>query len=300
MTEQAANPAKPAPRAAMSIDVEDWFQVENLKSVVARDTWDERELRVERNTDRMLELMAENGARCTCFILGWVAEKCPALVKRIAGAGHEIASHGYGHELIYEIGPEAFREDIKRGVGLVEDATGHKIRGYRAPNFSITDWAIDILQEHGLTYDSSAFPTVAHDRYGKLKGMDAGKPVAEIRPGFHEVCVSVLRLGPKGLPWAGGGYFRLFPYPLFKWGVSKILKAGQPYVFYIHPWEIDPGQPRMSGLRRSHRFRHYNNLEKGESRFASLLRDFQWTSVAEVMGGEIDRMGAGAVDQHGG
>jgi polysaccharide deacetylase family protein (PEP-CTERM system associated) len=278
-----------APRAALSIDVEDWFQVENLRSAIDRDTWDERDLRVERNTDRMLEIMAERNARCTCFILGWVAEKCPALVRRIADAGHEIASHGYGHQLVYEIGPEAFREDMKRGIGLVEDATGAKVRGYRAPNFSITDWAIDILQELGLTYDSSAFPTVAHDRYGKLTGMDAGTPIAEIRPGFHEVCVSVLKLGPKGLPWAGGGYFRLFPYPLFRWGVKKILASGLPYVFYIHPWEIDPDQPRIDGLKKSHRFRHYNNLEKGERRFASLVGDFDWTTVGDLVEREIAR-----------
>ena len=274
---------KTQPLAAMSIDVEDWFQVENLKGVVARDTWDERELRVERNTDRMLELMASRGVTGTCFILGWVAEKCPALIKRIADAGHEIASHGYGHDLIYSLSHDQFREDIKRGKGIVEDLTGAQITGYRAPSFSITDWAIDILQEQGITYDSSAFPTVAHDRYGKLTGMRAGVPVQEIRPGFHEVCVSVLQLGKKGLPWAGGGYFRLFPYPLFKWGVKKILASGQPYVFYIHPWEIDPGQPRMSGLKASHRFRHYNALKVCDQRFDTLLADFRWTTMRSVL-----------------
>lgn len=277
----------PTTRAAMSIDVEDWFQVENLKGVVARDTWDERELRVERNTDRMLELMDTHGVRCTCFILGWVAEKCPALIKRIADAGHEIASHGYGHDLIYNLSHDAFREDMTRGIGIVEDLTGAKIRGYRAPSFSITDWAIDILQELGLTYDSSAFPTVAHDRYGKLAGMDSGKPIVEIRDGFHEVCVSVLKVGKKGVPWAGGGYFRLFPYTLFKRGVKKILSSGNPYVFYIHPWEIDPGQPKMDGLKRSHRFRHYNNLDKCDSRFDDLLKSFEWRPVGELLADEL-------------
>ncbi len=270
----------------MSIDVEDWFQVENLKAVVARDTWDERELRVERNTDRMLELMAESGVRCTCFILGWVADRRPALIRRIAAAGHEIASHGYGHDLIYSLTPEQFREDVRRAKRLTEDLTGAVVRGYRAPSFSITDWAIDILREEGFTYDSSAFPTVAHDRYGKLAGMDAGEPIAEIRPGFHEVCVSTLQLGRRGLPWAGGGYFRLIPYPVFKRGVRRILRSGTPYVFYIHPWEIDPGQPRVSGLRRSHAFRHYNNLDRCEARFASLLSDFEWTTVGELLARE--------------
>jgi len=267
----------------MSIDVEDWFQVENLRAVVGRDTWDERELRVERNTDRMLELMAERGVRCTCFILGWVADRCPDLIRRIAAAGHEIASHGYGHDLIYSLTPEQFREDVRRAKRLTEDLTGASVRGYRAPSFSITDWAIDILHEEGFAYDSSAFPTVAHDRYGKLSGMDAGEPIAEIRPGFHEVCVSTLQLGRRGLPWAGGGYFRLIPYPVFRRGVRRILRSGTPYVFYIHPWEIDPGQPRMTGLRRSHAFRHYNNLGRCESRFASLLSEFAWTTVGELL-----------------
>jgi polysaccharide deacetylase family protein (PEP-CTERM system associated) len=280
----------------MSIDVEDWFQVENLKAVVARDTWDERDLRVERNTDRMLELMDERGVKGTCFILGWVADKCPALIKRIAAAGHEIASHGYGHDLIYSLTHEQFREDIRRAKALVEDQTGARIRGYRAPSFSITDWSIDILQEEGFEYDSSAFPTVAHDRYGKLTGMDAGKPITELRPGFHEVCVSTLQLGSRGLPWAGGGYFRLIPYPVFKRGVAKILKDGGPYVFYIHPWEIDPGQPRMSGLKRSHAFRHYNNLDRCDARFAAILSDFQWMPVGDLLqrttGADVQRNAA--------
>lgn len=279
----AATPPNPRPLAAMSIDVEDWFQVENLRAVVSKDSWDERELRVERNTDRMLEMMAARNIKGTCFILGWVADKCPGLIRRIAAQGHEIASHGYGHDLIYNLTHEQFREDITRAKKLVEDLTGARIRGYRAPSFSITDWAIDILREQGFEYDSSAFPTVAHDRYGKLSGMDAGKPIVEIRPGFWEVCVSTLTLGSRGVPWGGGGYFRLFPYPLFRWGVKRILASDVPYVFYIHPWEIDPGQPRMKGLKRSHRFRHYNALGVCEARFASLLKDFEWTTMAEVL-----------------
>lgn len=269
--------------AAMSIDVEDWFQVENLRSVVARDSWDARELRVERNTDRMLELMAKHGVKSTCFILGWCAERVPGLVKRIADAGHEIASHGYGHDLIYSLKPEQFKADIERSKKHLEDLTGKKVRGYRAPSFSITDWSIDVLQGLGFEYDSSAFPTVAHDRYGKLSNMHAGIPVQEIRPGFHEVCVSVLQMGKKGLPWAGGGYFRLIPYALFRAGVKKILNGGMPYVFYIHPWEIDAGQPRLTGMKRSHRFRHYVNLSRCDARFDALLGDFKWTTMADLL-----------------
>ncbi len=269
--------------AALSIDIEDWFQVENLKAVIARDTWNERELRVERNTERMLELMADRGVRCTCFVLGWVADKCPGLIRRIAAAGHEIASHGYGHELIYTLSPAAFREDVKRGIGVVEAASGSKVRGYRAPSFSITDWALDVLQELGIEYDSSAFPAAAHDRYGRLTGLDTGAGVAEVRPGLHEIFVSTLRIGALGVPWAGGGYFRLIPYPLFAWGVRRILEQGKPYVFYIHPWEIDPGQPRMTGLKASHAFRHYTNLGRCEAAFARLLDDFRWTTLDDLM-----------------
>ena len=271
--------------AAMSIDVEDWFQVENLKSVVPRATWNSRESRVERNTDRMLDLMAAHDARCTCFILGWIAEKYPTLVRRIADAGHEIASHGYWHELVYSLSPDQFREDVRRTNELLEGITGAKVRGYRAPNFSITDWAIDVLRELGMEYDSSAFPTVAHDRYGKLSGIGAGKPIVTLREGFSEVCVSCLNLGRRGLPWGGGGYFRLLPYPAFRRGVAHILSSGQPYVFYIHPWEIDGEQPRMSGggLKRSHQFRHYVNIRRCEARWDRLLGDFQWTTIADVL-----------------
>ncbi len=283
------------PLAAMSIDVEDWFQVENLKSAIARDTWNSRDLRVEKNTDRMLELMAARKIKGTCFILGWVAEKCPALVRRITEQGHEIASHGYGHDLIYSLTHEQFAQDIDRSKKLIEDLSGKRVTGYRAPSFSITDWAIDILKDKGFEYDSSAFPTVAHDRYGKLAGMDAGHPITEIRPGFYEVCVSVLKLGKKGVPWAGGGYFRLFPYPLFRWGVQRILASGTPYVFYIHPWEIDPGQPRIDGLKRSHRFRHYNNLDRCDARYAALLRHFEWTTMREL----LDRHKPGAGHEPG-
>jgi polysaccharide deacetylase family protein (PEP-CTERM system associated) len=267
----------------MSIDVEDWFHVENLKRAIPRDTWDERQLRVERNTDRMLELLARRNTRCTCFVLGWVAERCPALVERIAAAGHEVASHGYGHEILTDLSPDEFRADVQRSKALLEDLTGKPVRGYRAPSFSITEWSIPILQELGFTYDSSVFPVLAHDRYGKLRGVVAGEPVVELRPGFHEVCISCLTVGSRGLPWGGGGYFRLLPYGIFRRGVGRILDADEGYVFYFHPWEIDPGQPRVSGLSRLHGFRHYVGLERAEDRFSSLIGDFEWTTVADLL-----------------
>jgi polysaccharide deacetylase family protein (PEP-CTERM system associated) len=269
--------------AAMSIDVEDWFQVENLKPVVARATWDSRESRVVRNTNRILDLLEEHRARATFFVLGWVAERQPELIRRIAAGGHEIASHGYGHDLIYTLSPAEFRADVERGKKLLEDGTGQRVLGYRAPSFSITDWAVSILQDLGFEYDSSVFPTVAHDRYGRLTGVDLGQPILELRPGFHEVSISCLPLGKRGLPWGGGGYFRMLPYAAWRGGVRRILGSGAPYVFYIHPWEIDPGQPRMRGLSAVSRFRHYLNLARCEDRFARLLADFSWTTVKSLL-----------------
>jgi polysaccharide deacetylase family protein (PEP-CTERM system associated) len=266
----------------MTIDVEDWFQVENLSGAIRRETWSQRQLRVERNMDRMLELMAGRGVRSTCFVLGWVADRCPSLVRRIADAGHEIASHGFAHDLLDSLTPEAFRADVDRSKVLLEDLAGTRVIGYRAPSFSIKEWAIPILQDLGFIYDSSAFLTAAHDRYGRLPGLSAGDGVVEVRPGFHEVCVSCL--GSPGIPWGGGGYFRLIPYALFRRGIQRILRGGRPYVFYIHPWEIDPRQPRVDGLPRTYRFRHYVGLESCEQRFRSLLEDFEWSRVAELVG----------------
>jgi polysaccharide deacetylase family protein (PEP-CTERM system associated) len=275
------------PAAAMSIDVEDWFHVENLRPAIPRDTWATREDRVERNMDRMLELLERNGARSTCFVLGWVAERCPSLVKRIADSGHEIACHGYGHELLTRLSPLEFREDVRRCKDLLEDLTGREIRGYRAPSFSITEWAIPILRDLGFAYDSSAFPTIAHDRYGSLPGVTAARPVAELAAGFHEVSIPVIPLGGRGLPWGGGGYFRLLPYPIFRRGVARVLRGGAPYVFYTHPWEIDPGQPRVKGLSRLAAFRHYTGLASAEQRFEALLGDFRWETVAAVLAARI-------------
>jgi polysaccharide deacetylase family protein (PEP-CTERM system associated) len=281
--EQSPSRADQMAPGAMSIDVEDWFHVENLKGVVPRETWSERQLRVERNTDLMLGLLEQHDVSCTCFILGWVAERCPSLVERIAAAGHEVASHGHGHDLLSNLSPEEFREDVRRSKELLEDLTGQPVRGYRAPSFSIIDWAIPILRDLGFEYDSSVFPTVAHDRYGRLSGVVTGSQVIELSPDFHEVCISCLPVGSRGLPWGGGGYFRLMPYPLFRRGVTRILASGEPYVFYIHPWEIDPDQPRVDGLSPWHGFRHYVGLGRAEERFRSLLAEFRWTTVADVV-----------------
>jgi polysaccharide deacetylase family protein (PEP-CTERM system associated) len=269
--------------AALSIDVEDWFHVENLTPVIARDTWPERELRVVRNTELLLEILGERGVRATCFVLGWVAERRPELIRRIAEAGHEVACHGYGHQLLGKLSINEFREDVRRAQALLEDLIGVAVRGYRAPSFSITDWAIPVLEELGFTYDSSFFPIAMHDRYGWLSGVDPSATVSELRPGFHEVAISCLALGRRRVPWGGGGYFRLIPYPVFRAGINRILASGQPYVFYMHPWEIDPDQPRVDGLSRTARLRHYTGLGSAEARLRSLIRDLRWTTVADLL-----------------
>jgi polysaccharide deacetylase family protein (PEP-CTERM system associated) len=268
---------------ALSIDVEDWFHSANVTSVVPRETWDRCASRVESNTMRMLEILHEQRACATFFVLGWVAERFPRLVLAIAAAGHEIASHGYGHELVYRMTPPAFRADVARARVLLEDLTSLPVRGYRAPCFSITDWATDILQEEGYSYDSSAVTTLVHDRYGRLAGINGRQPILKLRERFDEVCVSCLPLGSRGVPWGGGGYFRFVPYALWTYGIAAIRWAGLPYVFYIHPWEIDPEHPLPAGISASNRFRQRVNLHRCEARFAALAGAFEWISIGDLL-----------------
>jgi polysaccharide deacetylase family protein (PEP-CTERM system associated) len=271
--------------AAFSIDVEDWFHVENLKPAISRDSWPTRELRVERSMDRMLQLLedAPGSVRATCFILGWVAERCPSLIRKVAGAGHEIASHGFGHDLVATLSPNAFRADVSRSKSLLEDLVGAEVRGYRAPSFSIADWAIPILQEVGFSYDSSFFASVAHDRYGTLTGLGPDDSIVELAPGFHEVPISSLIFGSRPIPWGGGGYFRAIPYAAYRWGIRRVIASERPYIFYIHPWEIDPAQPRVTGIPVTYRMRHYLGLKRCEARLRSLLADFGWTTISRLI-----------------
>lgn len=271
----------------MSVDVEDWFHVENLRHAVSRDTWHRQELRVERTMDRLLQLMGDRDVRATCFILGWVAERVPHLVQRIAEAGHEIASHGHRHDPVHELTPAEFRSDIQRSKHTLEELTNQPVLGYRAPGFSLTDWAIPILEDVGFKYDSSFFPTtIMRERYGKPMSLEKSGASIIRRGCFSEVPLSCLDLSGHALPWAGGTYFRLLPYPVFKSGVKRIMNSGKPYIFYIHPWELDATQPRVVGLRRSQRMRHYLNLEKTEPRLSSLLSDFRWITIAELLRAE--------------
>jgi len=274
---------------AMTVDVEDWFQVQAFAGAISRDAWDRLPRRVEANTDRILELFAGARVRATFFTLGWVAERHPTLVRRIVAAGHELASHGYGHELVHAIGPERFRADLRRARAALEDAAGVRVIGYRAPTFSIgpasAPWAHAILAETGHAYSSSVFP-VRHDLYGAPEA-----PRGPYRPdgsGVVELPMTTVRVGGRNLPCAGGGWFRLVPYALFRQGLRRVNAAElRPGIFYFHPWEIDPDQPRVAGAPRLSRFRHYTGLASMVSRVSRLLRDFAWGRIDEVFSAEI-------------
>jgi polysaccharide deacetylase family protein (PEP-CTERM system associated) len=269
----------------MSIDVEDYFHVSVFDGLVPRSQWERMESRVVANTLRLLDLFEEHDVRATFFVLGWVGERYPGLVKTIARRGHEIASHGFAHRLIYDQTPAAFREDVRRAKRLLEDACGRRVIGYRAPSYSITPkslWALDILLEEGYEYDSSIFP-IRHDRYGIP--VSARQPYRIDRKvgSLVEVPGSTTQVGPLNLPVAGGGYFRILPYWWTKWGISRVNeREGRPAVFYLHPWEIDPDQPRLAAGRLGC-FRHYRHLAETEGRLRQLLRDFRFDAIESVV-----------------
>lgn len=279
---------------ALTVDVEDYFQVNAFAKVIRRDTWDSYPLRVGDNTKRVLDLFDEYQVKATFFVLGWVAERLPDLAKEIHRRGHEIACHGYGHELIYDIGPERFREDIRRAKMILEDQTGTTICGYRAPSYSITNqsiWALDILIESGFTYDSSIFP-VYHDTYGIR---DAPRFPYMIQRQNGEICefpltTYPLRLGKLEyrMPIAGGGYLRLLPVLLLLRLMKKINAfEGKPVVLYFHPWEIDPMQPRIKASLKS-RFRHYLNLDKTEAKLTGILSQIRFDTMKNVLESYFD------------
>lgn len=275
---------------ALSIDVEDYFQVHALEGVVRRADWESYPSRVEANTRRVLRILAESQVRATFFILGWVADRFPHLVVEIAAEGHEIATHGYWHELIYRQTPQEFAADLSRSMQAIRSALaagGGKMAavpllGYRAPSFSIVReslWALDVLRDHGLCYDSSIFPLVAHDRYGIA---DAKRFAHRLANGLWELPVSTVHLVGRNWPVAGGGYFRLYPYWVTYQAIRRINAEGHPAVVYLHPWELDPQQPRIAGIGVISRFRHYINLSQTEARLRRLLQDFSFAPMAEV------------------
>jgi polysaccharide deacetylase family protein (PEP-CTERM system associated) len=269
----------------MTVDVEDYFHVSVFDGVVPRSEWEGLESRVCRNTERLLALFDEHRVRATFFVLGWVAERSPSLVRQIVAGGHEVACHSYGHRLVYDLGRAQFRDDVRRAKGVLEAAGGVPVLGYRAPSYSITPkslWALDVLIEEGFVYDASIFP-IHHDRYGIPLSPRHPYTVAREAGTLVEVPASTVRLGPLNLPIAGGGYFRILPYGWTRWGIDRLNRSeGQPAIFYLHPWEIDPDQPRL-GTSWLGRFRHYRNLNLTESRLRALLQDFRFGRLIDVL-----------------
>jgi len=282
----SANARRATPRSAvtnaLTVDVEDYFQVSALAPHIDRATWNRRECRVERNVERLLGLFAARGARATFFALGWIAERYPHLMRRIVAEGHELASHGYGHQRCTELGRTELLDDVRRAKEVLEDGTGQPVQGYRAPSFSIgggNPWAFDVLLEAGYRYTSSVYP-VRHDHYGMP---DAPRfPYASVA-GLTEIPISTVRAGNRNIPIGGGGYFRLLPYAASRWAIARFHREEQrPAIFYMHPWEIDPGQPRVAGVDAKSRFRHYVSLHRTEGRLERLLQDFRWDRVDRV------------------
>jgi polysaccharide deacetylase family protein (PEP-CTERM system associated) len=272
----------------MTIDVEDYFQVSAFASHIPRDSWPSLACRVESNIDRILAMLDERDVKATFFTLGWIAERYPAMVRLIVDNGHELASHGHNHLRVSDQSPDEFLDDITRSKKLLEDIGGQAVIGYRAPSFSIGTrnlWALDILQEAGYRYSSSIYP-IHHDHYGMP---DA--PRFKFHPrgpsGLVELPATTVKLFERNLPASGGGYFRLLPYSLSRWLMRRVNHTDlQPCIFYFHPWEIDPGQPRQKNIGLKTRFRHYVNLSRTEPRIRALLRDFQWGRMDHIFMGK--------------
>jgi len=267
---------------ALSIDVEDYFMVSAFAPHVPRNSWDSLPCRVEANIDNILALLAERDVHATFFTLGWVAERYPALVRRIVDAGHELASHGYEHYRATEQGYGPFLADIRLAKAVLEDVAGQPVTGYRAPSFSVgpaNDWAFDCIALAGYRYSSSIYP-IRHDHYGVP---DAPRFAHEVRPGLLEVPVATMRALARNWPAGGGGYFRLLPYSLSRWFLDRVNAVdGKPAMFYVHPWEFDPEQPRVAEASSKARFRHYLNLKRTGGRMRRLLADFRWDRVDRV------------------
>jgi polysaccharide deacetylase family protein (PEP-CTERM system associated) len=267
---------------AFTVDVEDYFQVSAFEHLFPRSTWDQQSRRVELSTQNLLETLARHQVVGTFFTLGWVAERTPQLIRQIVTAGHELASHGYDHTRVTELTPQAFREDVAKTKKILEDIAGVEVSGYRAPTFSFRknyDWAYDILAETGHRYSSSIAP-LKHDLYGVP---DAPRHFYRASAGLTEIPLSTVRLGGRNYPCGGGGFFRLYPYRVTKWCTEHInTREGKPCIFYMHPWEFDPEQPRQTGLRLKTRVRHYLNLHRVQHRLERLLADFAWGRMDRI------------------
>jgi len=273
-------------RLFLTIDLEDWFQVENLREVINPAEWDSCEMRVVDNVKILLELLERRSVKSTFFVLGWIAERIPKIIKEIHENGHEIASHGYAHKPIYAQSEKEFLDDLRKSKRILEDIIGEEVIGYRAPNFSITDWAIKILKDEGFIYDSSYCPTSLNKNYGKINIGDAEEKngVYILPNGLYEIPISTMKFFKIQIP-TGGAYFRILPYWFFKYKFKSLDEDPNDkiVVFYIHPWEIDPGQPKVKGISFMKKFRHYTNLKNNLSKFERVIGEFSFTSIREYL-----------------
>ena len=276
-----------------TVDVEDWYQVENLRPSFPRDVWLQCESRVEEAIRRLLDLCERKEVKGTFLVLGWIARRHPQLVKAIAAGGHEVACHGFNHDMLTALDETAIRHDIAAAKALLEDTAGVRVTGYRAPNFSITDSALEILADLGFEYDSSLFPFAYHDRYGKLDTSRFEELAANVYQhkdnGLLEFVLPLRRFGRMAVPWAGGGYFRLFPAGVYRAGVRAILERDETFIFYMHPWEIDPGQPHIRTIGASARFRHYVGLAGAYRKLDQLLGRFGGTTRLADLAARVRR-----------
>ncbi|HWO71108.1 MAG TPA: polysaccharide deacetylase family protein [Actinomycetota bacterium] len=275
----------PAPRSLVAtFDLEDWFHAENVRASLPTSDWDSLEPRLERNAHALLDLLAEVGGRATFFVLGWVARRYPSVVARIVAEGHEVASHTDLHRRLDLLPPAEVVRDLARARDSLEQLTGTPVLGVRAPNFSISDEVLDLLAEAGYRYDSSYFPFAAHDRYGRISApVERSAPIVEVRPGLLELPMSCLPLGPVSAPWSGGAYFRLIPYPVFRRGVAAVLRRSSWFMFYLHPWELDPEEVPPPGMPRSLRVRAYAGRARVARDLRRLLREFGCSRVDEAL-----------------
>jgi len=274
----------PRPRFLASFDVEEWFHAENVKGALPTNDWDRLEARVERNTHELLDALAAAGAQATCFVLGWVARRYPALVRRIVADGHEVASHSDTHQRLYSLSRPALAEDLMRARDTLEQLTGTRVWGIRAPMFSISDAVLDYLAEAGYWYDSSFYDFKAHDRYGQLDTpIDPEQPVVEVRPGLLELPMSRVAIGPVAVPWSGGGYFRIIPPRIYRWGVERRLARRSWFMFYFHPWELDDEERPPKGLAASLRFRAYVGRGRMRRDLPDLLRRFGSSRIDQTL-----------------
>ena len=284
------------PLFILTVDVEDWFCIVGTgadyqfrSQTGGVDSWGSFTPRIEISTHWILDTLDRHNLKATFFILGWIAERHPQLVREIHDRGHEIASHGYWHRLVSIQSPNEFLDDLRRSIYALENITGKKVLGYRASSASITPWALDLLAGEGLLYDSSVYPATYHDLYGKIDGLDPSKPIEKFPSGLWEVKMSSIRIHKAMIPWGGGGYFRLIPYKFFLLGVQRIIRERGSYLFYIHPWELDPDAPRINDLKPIYSFRRYCSIDKTQARFEKLLSEFEFVPVREALSLWIER-----------